>query len=189
MSEERQTEKKILVFAILKAAIPVIIILISFFVQDDLAFLKGVHPQHIDGLSGIFTAPLVHGDAWHLWGNISALALLYFILFNSFRPMSWTVLVLTWFVPYLWLWFFDSDAWHIGASGIVYALASFIFFAGIFVRHARLIAQAVLIVFLYGSIFWGIFPMKPGVSWKGHLSGFILGFVLAIYYRKDLRII
>jgi membrane associated rhomboid family serine protease len=189
MNEDRQTEKKLVIFALIKAAIPVFLIIVAFFVQDDFAFLKGVHPLHTDGLSGIFTAALVHGDEWHLWGNISALIVLYFILFNSFRPMSWTVLVLTWVVPYLWLWFFESDAWHIGASGIVYALASFIFFSGLVVRHTRLIAQAMLIAFLYGGVFWGIFPGKPDVSWQGHLSGFLLGFLLALYYAKDLRVL
>ncbi len=161
---------------------------LTFIFQDDLPWLTGVYPQTIEGLRGLITAPLVHSDWVHLGGNVSALFILYIVVFNNYRTMSITVIVLSYIVPSAWLWVFARPAWHIGASGSVYALASFIFFTGVLLSQTRLVALSLFVVFMYGSIFWGIFPIDPEVSWEGHLSGFVLGLVLAFYYRKDLKI-
>ncbi|PKP03268.1 MAG: rhomboid family intramembrane serine protease [Bacteroidetes bacterium HGW-Bacteroidetes-6] len=161
---------------------------LTFVFEDNLPWLTGVYPLTVAGLRGLLTAPLVHSDWVHLGGNVSALFILFIVIFNNYRPMALTVLVLSYVIPSAWLWLFARPAWHIGASGIVYALASFVFFTGVLLSQTRLVALSLFVVFMYGSIFWGIFPIDPEVSWEGHLSGFILGLVLAVYYRKDLRI-
>jgi membrane associated rhomboid family serine protease len=77
--------------------------------------------------------------------------------------------------------------YHIGASGLVYGYVSFLLFSGIIRRNARLMAISLLIVFLYGGFFWGMFPdffPKRNISWESHLMGGLAGLVLAVYYRK-----
>jgi membrane associated rhomboid family serine protease len=84
------------------------------------------------------------------------------------------------------VWLAGRDAWHIGASGLIYGLASFLFFSGIIRKYFRLVALSLLIVFLYGSMVWGIFPnIYKNVSWESHMLGFISGIILAVAYRKE----
>ena len=84
------------------------------------------------------------------------------------------------------MWLAGRAAWHIGASGLVYGLASFLFFSGIIRRYFRLVALSLLIVFLYGSMVWGIFPgVYQNVSWESHMVGAFSGVILAILYRKE----
>jgi membrane associated rhomboid family serine protease len=87
----------------------------------------------------------------------------------------------------LLVWLGGREAWHIGASGIVYGLASFLFFSGIIRRYFRLVALSLLIVFLYGEMVWGVFPGVYGqsVSWESHMLGVFSGIVLAVLYRKE----
>ena len=84
------------------------------------------------------------------------------------------------------LWCLGRINFHIGASGIVYALASFIFFSGIISKNKNLSALSLIVIFIYGSLFWGLFPTDQQISWEGHLSGFISGLILSWYFRKDL---
>ena len=81
-------------------------------------------------------------------------------------------------------WVIATSSYHIGASGIVYMLFSFIFFSGIMRKHYRLVALSLMIVFLYGGMIWYVFPIKEKMSWEGHLSGFIVGLVLSLVYKK-----
>ena len=76
--------------------------------------------------------------------------------------------------------------WHIGASGIIYGLAFFLFFSGILRKHVPLIAISLLITFLYGGLVWNMFPQfaKATTSWEGHLSGAIAGTLCAIGFME-----
>jgi len=181
------SDKKFFRFSIFMAFILCLPMFITFVFADYFPFLIGIYPLSIEGLPGILTAPLVHSDWAHLSGNISALFILFLVLLNNFHPMAWTIILLSYIVPGFWTWFFARPAWHVGASMMVYSIASFIFFAGIFSNHTRLIALSLFVVFMYGGIFWGIFPTLPDISWEGHLSGFILGVFLAVLYRKDIK--
>ena len=96
------------------------------------------------------------------------------------------VFLWTWFLTGLLVWLAGREAWHIGASGLVYGLASFLFFSGILRWHFRLIALSLLIVFLYGSMVWGLFPgVYKNVSWESHMLGFFSGVVLALWFRNE----
>ena len=82
-------------------------------------------------------------------------------------------------------WSIGRPANHIGASGIIYMLAAFLFFKGIFSKYYRLVALSLIVVFLYGGMLWYVTPIDPEISWEGHLSGLISGFALAVFYRKN----
>lgn len=146
----------------------------------------GIYPLTVEGLPGILFSPFIHADFTHLFSNSIPLFLLSLALFYFYSEVALKVFIWTYFLTGLLVWFAGREAWHIGASGIVYGLASFLFFSGIIRRYFRLIALSLLIVFLYGSMVWGLFPgVYKNVSWESHMLGFISGVVLAVWYRKQ----
>ena len=90
------------------------------------------------------------------------------------------------FISGFWLWIIGRPSFHIGASGIIYALASFIFASGIFSKNPRLSALSLVVIFLYGSMIWGILPTNQPISWEGHLSGFFAGVIVALFFRDEV---
>lgn len=144
----------------------------------------GVYPLSLKGVKGILTAPLVHSGFKHLANNSVPLFLLGTALFYFYRGIAWKVCLWTYFLSGFWLWFAGRYAYHIGASGVVYGLASFLFFSGVIRKDVRLSAISLIVVFLYGSMIWGIFPIKSDISWEAHLMGAISGIVLAVYYKE-----
>jgi membrane associated rhomboid family serine protease len=146
----------------------------------------GIYPLTAQGLPGILFSPFIHSDFTHLFSNSIPLFLLSLALFYFYSEVALKVFIWTYFLTGLLVWFAGREAWHIGASGIVYGLASFLFFSGIIRRYFRLIALSLLIVFIYGSMVWGLFPgVYKNVSWESHMLGFISGVVLAVWYRKQ----
>jgi len=146
----------------------------------------GIYPLTLKGVPGIFFSPFIHADFNHLFSNSLPLFLLGVALFYFYSEVALKVFILTFFLTGILVWVAGRDAWHIGASGLVYGLASFLFFSGIIRRYFRLIALSLLIVFLYGSMVWGLFPgVYKNVSWESHMLGFFSGVVLAIWYRKE----
>lgn len=107
------------------------------------------------------------------------LLLLSAALFYFYRRVSWNVLLVGYIATGILTWIIGRESYHIGASGIIYMLTSFIFFKGIITRYYRLIALSLIIVFLYGGMMWYLFPIEEGISWEGHLSGFLVGMILA----------
>ena len=146
----------------------------------------GIYPLSAKGLPGIIFSPFIHADFKHLFNNSLPLFFLSVALFYFYSEVALKVFVWTFFLTGIFVWLAGRDAWHIGASGVLYGLASFLFFSGIIRRHFRLIALSLLIVFLYGSMVWGIFPdVYKDVSWESHMLGFFSGVVLAISYRNE----
>ena len=84
-----------------------------------------------------------------------------------------------------WLWIIGGPSFHIGASGVIYALASFILVSGIIRKNPRLSAISLVVIFLYGSMIWGILPTNEAVSWEGHLAGFVAGIIVALFYKNE----
>jgi membrane associated rhomboid family serine protease len=152
-----------------------------------LGFL-GVYPLEATGLVGIITAPLIHSDFSHLLANSIPLVILGSALVYFYREISLKVFFLIYFMVGIWVWVFAREAFHIGASGIVYGLASFIFLSGLIRRNRRLIALAMVVAFLYGSFVWGVFPEffpEQNISWESHFMGILAGATLAVYYRRE----
>jgi membrane associated rhomboid family serine protease len=148
----------------------------------------GVMPKTSDGLKGIFFMPWIHshGDIRHLLNNSIPTFLLLTLLFYSYRDIALRVFLFSWFVTGILLWVFanNNGAYHIGMSGVIYSLAAFLFTSGVLRKYLPLQALSLFIVFIYGSMIWGIFPTEQHVSWEGHLSGMLVGIFLAFYYRK-----
>lgn len=147
----------------------------------------GLYPRTAKGLAGIVTMPFLHGDFGHLINNTLPMIVLVTFLYYFYKVFFLRVFFLIWFISGFWTWVFARPSYHIGASAVIYGLAAFIFFAGIFIKEKRHIAISMLIVFLYGSIVWGIFPIDIQTSWEGHLTGFISGIILAVFFRKELK--
>lgn len=146
----------------------------------------GIFPLTAKGLRGILFSPFIHDDFSHLFNNSLPLFFLSVALFYFYSEVALKVFTWTFFFTGFLVWIAGREAWHIGASGLVYGLASFLFFSGIIRRHFRLVALSLLIVFLYGSMVWGIFPgVYKNVSWESHMLGFFSGVVLAVWYRKE----
>lgn len=146
----------------------------------------GVMPREWVGLRGILFSPFIHGDIKHLFNNTIPLFILSLALFYFYRPVSWKVLLIGMLSTGLLTWLIGRPANHIGASGIIYLLAAFLFFKGIFSKHYRLVALSMIVVFVYGGLVWYVTPIDPEISWEGHLSGLISGLILAFIFRKDV---
>lgn len=142
----------------------------------------GIYPRTISGLRGIILSPFIHSSAKHLYNNTFPTLILMSALLYFYRNISIKVLILGWLFSGFLTWLIAREAYHIGISGIIYLLSSFIFFKGVLTKYYRLIAVSLIVVFIYGSLVWYLFPVDDRISWEGHLSGFVIGFILAISF-------
>lgn len=176
----------------LKIALVSIGILWTIFILDAAFGLRlgrfGLRPGSVSGLVGILTAPLLHGSVQHLLSNtipllVSLTATLYLYPASSLRV-----------IPLLWLgsgaiaWYIGRPSLHFGASGLIYGLLAYVFVGGILRRDMRSVSVSLLVGFLYGSMIWGVLPIRPNMSWEMHLGGALMGCLLAILFRQWDRI-
>ncbi len=151
----------------------------------DTSFVRfGLYPRKLTGLIGIITAPLIHAGFGHLFSNTLPLIFLGVGILYFYPKSGIKVFILVYFVPGIFVWLVARPAYHIGASGMVYGLVSFLFFSGIIRRDTRSIALALIVTFLYGGIIWGVVPQNDGISWEYHLFGSLTGIFCAFIYRK-----
>nr|WP_291869184.1 rhomboid family intramembrane serine protease [Maribacter sp.] len=143
----------------------------------------GVFPRSWIGLRGIVLSPFIHGSLEHLYNNTIPLVILMASLFYFYKNVAIRVLVYGILLSGLVTWIIGRPSYHIGASGLIYVLASFIFFKGVFTKYYRLVALSLMVVFVYGSLLWYIFPIKDGISWEGHLGGFLTGMLLSFIIK------
>ena len=144
----------------------------------------GLRPGHLKGLIGVFTAPLLHGGAEHMFSNTAPLIVSITTVLYLYPRSSMRVIPIIWLGSGLLAWFIGRPSLHFGASGFVYGLLAFVFISGILRLDMRSVAVSVMVWFLYGSMIWGVLPIRPNMSWELHLSGAILGVVLAIVFRR-----
>ncbi len=177
---------------LLSIIIPLIIVFLMFLIKTievlfDVDFSDlGIYPRTLQGIPGIIVSPLIHKDYTHLFNNALPLLILSVALFYFYSEVAIKVFSITYIITGMFVWLWGREAWHIGASGLVYGLASFLFFSGIIRRYFRLIALSLLVVFLYGEMVWGLFPgIYQNISWESHMLGFFAGIILAIWYRKE----
>jgi len=147
-------------------------------------FENGILPRTFSGLQGIVFSPFIHSDINHLYNNsipllILLAALRFFYARQSVAVIGYGIL-LSGFIT----WIIGRDNYHIGASGLIYVLVSFIFFKGIQTKYYRLVALSLAVVVVYGGLVWYIFPkVEENISWEGHLAGLITGFTLSLLYK------
>ena len=144
----------------------------------------GLRPKHLDGLIGVFTAPVLHGGAGHLFSNTLPLLISLTTILYLYPRAAMRVIPVIWIGSGLLAWVIGRPSLHFGASGFVYGLLAYVFISGILRLDMRSVAVSVMVWFLYGSMIWGVLPIRPNMSWELHLSGAILGVALAIAYRR-----
>lgn len=140
--------------------------------------LLGIIPRTTIGLRGIVLAPFLHGGFAHLIGNtIPFLMLGWLIMLRETSDFVRVTLVVG-LTSGLGTWLLGSSGSHIGASGVIFGYLGYLLLRGFFERRLGSISLSLLVGTLYGSMIWGILPLQRGISWEGHLFGF-LGGVLA----------
>ena len=144
----------------------------------------GLRPRHLEGLIGIFTAPLLHSGAEHLFSNTLPLLISLTTLLYLYPRAAMRVIPIIWMGSGLLAWIVGRPSLQFGASGFVYGLLAYVFISGILRMDMRSVAVSVMVWFLYGSMIWGVLPIRPNMSWELHLGGAILGVALAIVYRR-----
>ncbi|MDK3159170.1 rhomboid family intramembrane serine protease [Kamptonema cortianum] len=144
----------------------------------------GILPRHPIGLRGILLAPFLHGSFNHLIANtLPFLTLGWLVMLKETRDF-FIVSAITLLISGLGVWLFGSSGFHIGASGVIFGYLGFLLLRGYFERSFVTIFLSVVVGFFYGSLLWGVLPTVPGISWEGHLFGFIGGGVAA-YLLSD----
>ncbi len=147
----------------------------------------GIYPRVMLGLIGVFSSPMIHSNVIHLTSNTLPLLFLGTTLF-FFNPIIgnrvfWSCYLMTG----LLVWLFARSSFHVGASGLIYGLASFLIFYGFFKKDFKSLIISLLILFFYWSLIYGVLPVQSGVSWESHLFGGIVGFATAMYYGRKKR--
>jgi len=185
------TEKKRLYYSLF---IPVILVVILWLIKlveevtgTDFASF-GIYPRKLFGLWGILFSPLLHSNWAHLYANTIPLLILSTALFYFYKDIGLKIFLLIYFTTNILVWIMAREAYHIGASGLVYGFTSFLLISGIIRRHNRLMALSLFILFLYGSIIWGAFPNfypDKDISWEAHMMGLISGIIYAFVFRNE----
>jgi membrane associated rhomboid family serine protease len=139
----------------------------------------GIIPHQVIGLRGILFAPFLHGDFSHLIANTVPFLILGWLVMLQETSDFFIVTGLTMLVGGLGVWLFAAPgSIHIGASILIFGYLGFLLLRGYFQRNIPSILLSILVFLLYGGTIWGVLPSRPGISWQGHLFGF-LGGVLA----------
>ncbi|NUS45783.1 MAG: rhomboid family intramembrane serine protease [Mycobacteriaceae bacterium] len=140
----------------------------------------GIRPRDTDGLIGILWAPVLHADWEHLAGNTVPALVLGFLTLLSGIARGLAVSAIIWAVAGVGTWLTaQSGTVHIGASSLIFGWLTYLLTRGAFSRNVGQILLGLVLLFLYGSVLWGVLPGTPGISWQGHLFGAIGGIVAA----------
>jgi membrane associated rhomboid family serine protease len=170
--------------------LPLFFVLFLWFVywleiRYDFDFVEnGIFPRTFSGLQGIFFSPFIHADLGHLYNNSVPLLILLAALQFFYPKQAMAVLGYGILFSGILTWIIGRENYHIGASGLVYVLVSFIFFKGLQTKYYRLVALSLAVIVVYGGMVWYVFPkVDETISWEGHLAGLISGFVLTLVYK------
>lgn len=170
--------------------VPLFFVLLLWFIywleiRFDFDFVRnGIYPRTFSGLQGVLFSPFIHSDLKHLYNNSLPLLVLLAALQFFYARQSYAVIGCGILMSGILTWFIGRSSYHIGASGLIYVLVSFIFIKGILTRYYRLVALSLAVILLYGGMLWYIFPeVDDTISWEGHLAGLVSGLVLSIMYK------
>lgn len=184
------TEKRLYASAKI-AAVPVVLLWVLHIVKTLGHFQwgrYGIYPREVDGIAGIFLSPFIHGDFQHLLSNSVPLFFLTAMILFFYPRVANISLVLLYLVTGLLVWLFARPVYHIGASGVVFGMISFVFWNGVFRRNIKSIVLALVIIIMYGgTYFTGIAPGEEGISWESHLLGAITGIFVSFIFRNQIE--
>jgi len=188
--QAKHAENRYLFYALFIPIFSSLLILMIYLLEKSTNWnfhFMGIYPRTTNGFLGIFTYVFIHGDVNHLMNNVFSYLVLSISLFLVYRQIALKILFLSYLLSGILLWVIGREACHIGASGLIYALAFFLFFSGIIRRHIPLMALSMLVVFIYGNMIWHLFPWQfnDPISWEGHLSGGLVGTLLSVVYRNE----
>lgn len=146
----------------------------------------GVYPLKKEGLIGIFASPFLHGtkDFSHILSNSLPIFILTWLLFYHYRKIATKSFILIYLLTGIGVWLLGRENYHIGMSGVIYGLTSFLVFSGFFRKNMRVAGISLFVVFVYGSMVWGVLPWREGVSWEAHLLGLFSGVIVAIIFKE-----
>ncbi len=145
----------------------------------------GIYPRHLLGTIGIFTSPFIHGDFLHLLSNSFSLMLLVIILFFFYDKIALKALLFVYILTGISVWLIAREAYHIGASGVIYGIASFILFSGLLRKNQSSLALSFVVLLLYGGMFYGVLPQDGHISWESHLMGLMSGLIVAFFLKNE----
>ncbi len=137
----------------------------------------GILPRTLIGLRGIVFAPFLHGSFAHLLANTIPLLVLGSLVLLSGRAAFFRASIMIAVVGGGLTWAFGRAAYHVGASGLIFGYLGFLVAKAWYERQVLSIVIAVVAGVLYGGILWGVLPIIPGVSWEGHIFGFLAGLI------------
>lgn len=144
----------------------------------------GVLPRQIAGLPGIVLAPLVHSSFEHLAANSLPIVVLGTAMLYLYPSSALRALPAIYLAPGVVVWLLGRGSVHLGASGLIYGLAAYIFVAGLLRRDRRAVGASLAVCFMYGSLLLGFLPLPPEISWETHLSAALIGVVAALLLRR-----
>jgi membrane associated rhomboid family serine protease len=148
--------------------------------------IYGIIPHNEIGLRGILFAPFLHGNFVHLAANTIPFLTLGWLIMLRETSDFFVVSVITMLVSGAGVWLTGAPgSIHIGASGVIFGYLGFLLFRGYFERSTVSLFVSLFVGFSYGSMIWGILPTLPGVSWQGHLFGFIGGAIAARFLAQQ----
>ena len=178
--------KKIKISLLIPAIFVLILWVVQFFnaLSDNALTEYGILPRMYSGLKGIIFYPLIHGSWQHLYSNSIPVFVLGALLVYFFERSALSIFLIIYLLSGSLLWLGGRQSYHIGASGLIYGLAAFLFFSGFFKGKHRLLPISLVIIFLYGGLIWGVLPGQDGISWEGHLFGALSGSFTAFLFRK-----
>lgn len=147
----------------------------------------GIIPRNLIGLRGILFAPFLHANLAHLIGNTIPFVTLGWLIMLGEISDFFVVSIISAVVGGLGTWLFGSPGIHIGASGVIFGYLGYLLSRGYFERKPLSIAMSLFVLVLYGSLLWGLFPLQYGISWEGHLFGFLGGVLSAKILARDRK--
>ncbi|MDJ0596427.1 MAG: rhomboid family intramembrane serine protease [Pleurocapsa sp. MO_226.B13] len=149
----------------------------------------GIQPRETAGLLGILFAPFLHGGFAHLMANTIPFISLGWLTMLQRERDFYIVSLISALVGGIGVWLFGApNSVHIGASILIYGYLGFLLLRGYFQKNFPSIALSIFVAIVYGGLIWGVFPSQMGISWQGHLFGFIGGAIAAKMIAQEKRI-
>jgi len=139
----------------------------------------GIIPRDPDALIGIVWMPFLHGNFTHLISNTVPFVMLGWLVMSYGMRTFYLTSLTAMLIGGLGVWLFGSPGVHIGASGVIFGYLGFLLLRGLFEKSLQSIALSLLVMFFYGGLIFGVLPGQTGISWEGHLFGFVGGVLAA----------